>query len=583
MNHYISGIIKIVLLEASVALLLIDRLLGDRFLDARRKAFGLLAGTMVFAWANYGELRGGVSSGFVLALIPVILLAAWFIEAGFGDGVTREMKSFRAWATRTFNRPTAGRWVAIGLASALVLSWAGLGLRTRSNLLVHPWEQFHFYLGAKYQRELGYFNLYKAAILADSESPSGALAELSTTRDLKTFDEVSVNAALSDAKEVRARFSDDRWAAFKSDWRKMAQIWRINWAQVMNDHGNSNSPAWSLLAHPLSMLVPISAEGQAALGWVDMLLMLAMWIFLWQTFGHRVAAVGLLVWAAPPIVFDYLSGSFLRWDWLFAVGMAAGFLKRKRYAVAGGFLGYAVASKLFPLFFGVALGLRALLEWRKTGRVKREYLRFLGGAVLIGALAVGLSAALFGPSIWAEYAQRIHVAQVEKFYSIQYSLKSVYLQFMASEPREWAQGIFPADLKQPHADIEIADFEFGFWFARLLFTALIALLIRRADDVEAFLFGPLLVFTWLTVNMYYWNMLGLLAIGLMTRKERPLFGMLLGLHGIFMIFYLYQHLNRALTEGYAVAWMMSLLIAGAALWSTRSMRSGEAAHTTPGP
>ena len=33
------------------------------------------------------------------------------------------------------------------------------------------------------------------------------------------------------------------------------------------------------------------------------------------------------------------------------------------------------------------------------------------------------------------------------------------------------------------------------------------------SDVEAFTLGPLLVFTWLTVNMYYWNMLGLLALG----------------------------------------------------------------------
>ena len=77
------------------------------------------------------------------------------------------------------------------------------------------------------------------------------------------------------------------------------------------------------------------------------------------------------------------------------------------------------------------------------------------------------------------------------------------------------------------------------------------------------------MFTWLTVNMYYWNMLGLLALGLLLRSERPnqrpAFAMLLGLHVVFMVFYLYQHLNRGLTEGYAVAWMLAVLIIGAAL------------------
>jgi hypothetical protein len=258
---------------------------------------------------------------------------------------------------------------------------------------------------------------------------------------------------------------------------------------------------------------------------------------------------------------------------------------------------------------------------------------------------------MFGAAAWKEYAQRIQVAQVEKFYAIQYSFRTVYLQHAAEPLARWGETIFPGELAQRRPDVELCrgssdsataghcsqellgcgdghhfaldcttegqctcsrdgvvgrtftrelpcaqsgaertrlfeqecgypkDYSLGFFVARVLFSLLIVVLLRRAEDVEAFLLGPLLVFTWLTVNMYYWNMLGLMALGLMLRSERPkqraAFGMLLGLHVVFMVFYLYQHLNRGLTEGYAVAWMLTALIIGAASGELRSWRAAK--------
>jgi hypothetical protein len=38
-----------------------------------------------------------------------------------------------------------------------------LGVRNDSIAWVHQHEQFHFYFGAKYQKEVGWFDLYKAS------------------------------------------------------------------------------------------------------------------------------------------------------------------------------------------------------------------------------------------------------------------------------------------------------------------------------------------------------------------------------------------------------------------------------------
>jgi hypothetical protein len=493
MNHFISGIIKITLLEAACAVLIIDRLIDylakDRFEQARQTAFAALAALSVFAFINFGQFHG------------------------------------------------TGR-------------------------LVHVWEQYHFYLGAKYQKEVGWFDLYKATLLADRESVN-ALAGVTQTRDVSTFELVSVDEALKDSARVRGQFSDERWAEFKSDWAKMSRE-PVNWRNVVSDHGNSNSPAWSVIASPIANLLPFNSVTQQILGALDFVLMGVLWWFIYRTFGTRVASIGLVIAASLPIVFNYLAGSFLRWDWVFAVGMAICFLKRERYATAGAFFGYAIATKLFPLFFGVALLAKAALEIIRSRKIPQKYLRFGVSAFATLALFVALSSAMFGsPKVWTEYKKRIDVARDEKYYPIQYSLRTVYLQVAESRPSEflWAWA-FPYEIKQARADVNLADHKVGFFAVQLLFTALIFLALVRADDVSAFTMGPLLVFTWLMVNMYYWNMLGFTALGLALRKERPPFFALLGLNVILGLYYLYQHTNHGFSEAYFVAVLLCVWVIG---------------------
>ncbi len=584
-NHFISGIIKIVILEASIGLLVLDFVAPERFERARHLAFASLAGLMVFAWANYGALREGSSWPYTMVIVPIILIIGWLVKTAFSKAEpTRRQKSFREGSTelaKSVGLPTVQRpyrHTAIALSLVLVSGWLWWGVRTESLPLVHPWEQYHFYFGAKYQKEIGWFDLYKATILADREG-AHALGNVTKTRELETFNEISVEDALRDSARVRAQFTDAQWAAFKDDWATMARLWPINWQQVVTDHGNSNSPAWAIIAHPISLLLPLSTKNQALLGWLDMLLMLGMWLFVYDTFGRKVASVGLLMWATPPLVFDYLSGSFLRWDWIFALGMAACFMKRGRWATAGVFFSFAATTKLFPILFGVAMLIRAVNEYAKTRVIRREHVRFAAAAFVTGLVLVVVAAGLFGVDSWAKYAQRIQVAQVEKFYTIQYSLKTVFLQFAAPGQSGLFAGIFPSGLKQALPEVDIADYSVSFLVTRLAFTALIALLIRKTtSDIEAFFFGPLLVFTWLTVNMYYWNMLGFLAMALVMRAHARALAMVIGLHLIFMVYYLYQHLNRGATEAYAVAFLLCVWIIGFAFIESRETPNALSTH-----
>ncbi|MFT3836137.1 MAG: hypothetical protein QM723_03955 [Myxococcaceae bacterium] len=483
MNHYISGIIKSLILEAQMAFLLFDRVLLDRFVVERKWVLRVLTALMVLAWCNFVGLRGN-----------------------FG--------------------------------------------------LVHEWEQFHFYLGAKYQKELGWFDLYKAAVLADRETIHVITSP--TIRDIHNFELVPIDTALTDGPRVRSRFSDARWEEFKRDWVAMVNNRPIDFNRVVQDHGNSNSPAWAVIAHPIAELLPLTRGTQTFIGLLDFILMGVMFFFVFKTFGERTGCIALLMWATPGIVFDYLAGSFLRWDWLFALGMSVVMMKREKWALAGGFFAYAVATKLFPICFGVALLFKALVSWQKDKKLEKRYVRFGLGAAGTGAAIGVLAALMFGGFwCWTEYKERIDVARYEKFYAIQYSLQTVYLQFAASTPSEAIEGWFaPNEIKQARADVDLKDYQGGFFIFKLLFSFLVLLMVLRSDDIGAFTLGPLLVFTWLTVNMYYWNMFGLLALGLSRREERPPFVALVTLHIPFIVFYIYQHLNRGMSEGYIVAFFL---------------------------
>lgn len=577
MSHYLSGILKIIVIEAFMALLVIDRLTEDKYERAKHLAYTGLVTLMVFGWTNWGVGRAGTSMGWVLAAIGVVWVCGWMVRAVSGRETSARAKAFAVSLGNVAKRikvPPLG--LAIAAAMALAFGYCWLGVRNESIAWVHQHEQFHFYLGAKYQKEVGWFDLYTATLMADRETVN-AMAAVTRTRDNHTFEERSVADALLEAPRIRARFTDARWEAFKADWVAMAQAWPwMNWQTVMSDHGNSNSPAWSLVAGPIASLVPLTKQNQSLLGCLDLVLMLGLFLFVYETFGFRLASVALFMWACVPVVFDYLSGSFLRWDWLFALGLATCFLKRERWGTAGALFGYAVATKLFPLFFGVALLIRVGFQWLKDRRIEKAWMAFGRNAAISGAVCVALATALFGTSAWTEYAERIQVAQKEKFYSNQHSLKTVFLQIVGPGEGGLSTGIFPPVIKQSLPEVDIKDYGLGFLLARLLFTGLVILLLRRASWVEAFTLGPLLAFSWLTLNMYYWNMLALLALGLASRAGKHFFLMLLAFFGAYITYYTYQHLNRGSSEGYVLALLFTAFTLAVAVAEWRDAKAAPA-------
>ncbi len=282
---------------------------------------------------------------------------------------------------------------------------------------VHTWDTLHYYLGAKYFRELSYDRLYECIAVADAREPRLApWVEHRKITNLRTNVLGSTAEILAHPERCTAHFSPDRWRQFTADvafFRHRETPER--WEEVSTDHGFNGTPVWLIAGSWLANFPPggPASDGQIlALTLLDPIYFLALLAVIGWAFGLRPLAVALLVFATFfPCRFFWTGGAFLRWDWLFYTVAAVACLKKGRPWLGGLALGYAAMLRIFPglLAAGPAAavasfvlrdGLRAGLRRPEV----RTHLRFLGGAALATALLMSASLVVTGPGAWRAFA-----------------------------------------------------------------------------------------------------------------------------------------------------------------------------------
>lgn len=329
-------------------------------------------------------------------------------------------------------RPIAERWkkfVGVTLAVAAIGAYFN-GFYSPYPKFFHRWDQFHYYMGAKYFKELGYDGLYKCALIAQDEmgvishtEEDGRTYRIDLSKEARHPDRKIRNLGgdnllkpainfLEHPEECTTAFQPARWEQFKAD----VKFFRIvsgkgYWEDMLKDHGYNPPPVWTIMGRFLSELHPATVGYCQFLASLDIFYTIGMFAALWWAFGWRVFAVAAIFYGCEHTATSYWTfGAFLRQDWLFFLVLSVCLLRKQYPKLAGAALVYAGLLRIFPGL--VVVGLLVAVGWTvyRKHKMSREQIQMLIGGTASAAVLIAISMAVSGPKSYLDFYK--HTLQV---------------------------------------------------------------------------------------------------------------------------------------------------------------------------
>lgn len=444
------------------------------------------------------------------------------------------------------------------------------GWTTRRYL--NAYEFFHYYLGSKYAKELGYSDLYESALIALKESGRKDLPP--TVRDLAAARAVPSAQVLPKADQLKAKFSPERWEAFKQDVNFFRGSFRgtKGFNKMMNDKGYNPAPMWTMVGGTLSNLVPTSSpRGMMALALIDVGYMLLAAGCVFWAFGPRTTLlIALVLFTQYVTSHTHMKAAFMRMDWIMCLVMAACFLKKDYWKTAGFLLGWAACSRIFPAVFAFGIGAKLVLDLLLDRKLNRNALQCL---VTFGATIVVFAAASWlytGTAYWQDFLSKIsdHNDDISAW---RVGFKYVWLLSYKGA------GLSGASLAQQYEDW------INIYHAIQLGVLLLCIpLVRRLQDHEAFCLGMVPVFFLVAPTYYYYILILIPALYFAARLDQPAWAVgfaLILIEGM-LAHYGHRVWDRSFPQFFSISVMMMIIavyMAVVAAWTWRGTPPNETA------
>jgi hypothetical protein len=331
---------------------------------------------------------------------------------------------------KAMHRPIAERWkkfAGLTLAFAAITAYFN-GFNFGYPKYYHRWDQYHYYMGAKYFPELGYKSLYKCGVIAEeelgtltvqydripgrAEVPSEIIQFTAEMRDPDKkvrdlggeFAEeyggdnliVPVRGILEHPEQCKNLFTPERWEQYKNDVKFFRVVsGKQYWTDMQNDHGFNPPPVWTIAGKFFSELAPTSVHFLQFLAALDLVYLAAMFAVLWWGFGWRVFAVGAIFWGCQSSApFYWTGGAFLRQDWLFYLVLCVSAIKRRCFKIAGASVVYAGLLRIFPGLVVIGTLVPFITHIVRKRAIHRDHKQMLLGGVLAAVVLLPLAGAM---------------------------------------------------------------------------------------------------------------------------------------------------------------------------------------------
>jgi glycosyl transferase family 87 len=364
----------------------------------------------------------------VLVLVHYHVFRPWLahhnIKTSMDEDLVSALKAVLAFSTiglsvwalvrRLERKPFTARTITAGmvLCGALgIVAFIGsddLGATS----FVHKWELFHYYIGSKYPKELGYKRLYVCAAIAQSEFGPGPRAEVAARkiRDLETDVIQPAAPVLEHPEACKSHFTPERWKSFKKDVAYFRSTSNRDFFEGMStDHGYNPPPVWTMLGHVVGSFFPeASNTSMNIMASIDTILFALMFFFVWWAFGLPTCCLVMVFFGVNlPANGYFTGGAFLRQDWLLFLVLAACLLRKHYWALAGASLVMSALLRIFPGFFFAGIVVVAFTYYVKHKKLAKHHVRVFAGAALAGVVLISSSMAVAGPDSYRAFFQHI--------------------------------------------------------------------------------------------------------------------------------------------------------------------------------
>jgi hypothetical protein len=286
----------------------------------------------------------------------------------------------------------------------------------------HRHEFYHYYLGSKFSKEVGYVRLYECSMIAEIELGRGDQIRKRDVRDLRMnlIKPVESTYIVSDPDQCKKYFTPQRWEAFKKDvdWFYHSAAGSY-WEGMQKDHGYNPPPVWTMTGKFFGSFGPADDTYFKILACIDILFHVGTVLLFGWAFGWRAMAVVTVFWGCnAPANFYWTGGAFLRMEWIFFLIASLCLLKKRRFLLGGVALTWSALLRIFPglLIGGVAIIvafeiLRRIREYR-SGRFKPksvlewlhpDHRQFIAGCLVALGVLVPASIMVAGPTAYSDF------------------------------------------------------------------------------------------------------------------------------------------------------------------------------------
>lgn len=317
-------------------------------------------------FANQNDLRYLVPSLTILIVIGLVIFN-------------------RKWVINYLGSAMSGIVRGILLASLCICAFLAVGNyidsfgQWRYGTFFNAYEFYHYYLGSKYAKEIGYTRLYAASLIADDETDRKYSNPQNTIRNLVNGTYISVDDVIKNKDQYKSRFSPERWEEWVKDVRFFKrELTTSRWNNVLRDKGYNATPVWSMLVGGF-LSNPISTDNRnhmLMLASLDLILIGFTTLVVLYAFGLRPAMFMLILIGTHYMMrFSHMKGAYLRTDFAMCLVLSACMIKLNHYKWAGFFTAYSVLSRVFPAVFLFGPGARLFWDLCKMLQIGYDELK----------------------------------------------------------------------------------------------------------------------------------------------------------------------------------------------------------------